>query len=924
MSPDTSSASQPGTRNVTTAPAPAPASTAQRSAGGVLAAGLLYLLLVDAAVETWLAGSPVRWVIGATVAAYLALSVLLRRRLAPGTRAGLSLLVLLGLLAFAAWRPDGTSVGIVMLRQPPGAVLAALTTVAIVLAGWSLVRLKRLPAAARVVVGLLTVYGAAATVWAIAAATPYPALVHGQSLWTRLPFWLQGAFIGGLVIVPAGLVAQAVAAVVGRQGTRRRGDGLLAVASAFSLAVVVAGFVASPGTSPLPGATASEGPGLRPLTIASLPLPVPRAFDLSHVDPVHFAAALGKDPLRIFEFVRDQVAYEPYAGCLRGPRGTLLAMAGNSVDRAALLGSLLTHSGQRVRYAHGTLTEGKAADLVASLWAQRARVASSESQPQASPEVEAAVASLVSSIRRDGGLLRDGLKNAGLPAESGSVPLESLTREDSDHYWIQWWRDGVWVDLDPTFATATPGTAYGQVAATLDALPDTLFHRVDIRVRLEEYTGDKPSSRVILQYSAKAADLSGVDLALVHEVEKRQLKPSFRVSGQRIAGSAFWLKAPSTGGGAGFESFLGGGGQAETPVATASAEFIDFDFLAPGGRKETVVREIFDLVGPARRRKGETLSGAEVASRTGAQRPDDLVGALYDLFITTGAIHSGHLVNVAVPARPSEKDPVDIRAALQRVNIAFASISDALLGRIATAQGSVCRFYLDSPRVQVAEFSTRANGPRLSLDLRRDQARVVGTGFRKEHLFYAQVLRGVVDGTLERILIDSFAAFSEPTRLSWAPAVSTSSLFERARASSATTTVLTPGTGSLGDDVAADSRARIEEALAAGCVVLVPQSPMEFAGAPRYAWWQVDARSGTTTAVTDEGLHQAVVEMSIQKNKDGVTVWTTVRGTDVAKASRFANHEQAVRFVEMMEQRLIERFGNLIQSVNTTGPWWLP
>ena len=85
----------------------------------------------------------------------------------------------------------------------------------------------------------------------------------------------------------------------------------------------------------------TDGPGLRRQGIESLSLPVPRTIDLAYVQAENFAVGLGKDPSKIFEYVRDQIAYEPYVGVLRGPRGTLLAMAGNAVDRAALLGELL-------------------------------------------------------------------------------------------------------------------------------------------------------------------------------------------------------------------------------------------------------------------------------------------------------------------------------------------------------------------------------------------------------------------------------------------------------------------------------------------------------------------------------------------------------------------------------------------------------
>ena len=255
----------------------------------------------------------------------------------------------------------------------------------------------------------------------------------------------------------------------------------------------------------------APGPGLKDHTLP-LPANVVRRFDLSHVRPAHVAAALEKDPQRIFHFVRDSIAYESYPGCLRGPRGTLLAMAGNSVDRATLLVALLEESGQKVRFAHGQLDEPAAGELVASMWV-------SGSPPAAKAGAKPDAGKWLDAIRRDYGLLRDQLKQAAATVHQPPDTPAALTKETQDHYWVQWSKDGGWVDLDPSFADAEPGHAYTAASETFDKLPDSLHHRVTLRVVLEEYAGDQPSTRPVLEYSATAAAISGDDLVLAHVAE---------------------------------------------------------------------------------------------------------------------------------------------------------------------------------------------------------------------------------------------------------------------------------------------------------------------------------------------------------------------------------------------------------------------
>jgi ABC-type enterobactin transport system permease subunit len=61
-----------------------------------------------------------------------------------------------------------------------------------------------------VAVAVLTTYGVVAFLWGAYSGTSFPALLSGQSFWSRLPRVLQGVFIGALVVVPGALIYNVV------------------------------------------------------------------------------------------------------------------------------------------------------------------------------------------------------------------------------------------------------------------------------------------------------------------------------------------------------------------------------------------------------------------------------------------------------------------------------------------------------------------------------------------------------------------------------------------------------------------------------------------------------------------------------------------------------------------------------------------
>jgi len=78
------------------------------------------------------------------------------------------------------------------------------------------------------------------------------------------------------------------------------------------------------------------------------------------------------------------------------------------------------------------------------MWAERPQAPPSEPARDPSAAVKTATDTLASGITRDGALLRDSLKKAGLPVQGGLVSPGPLIAEAQDGYWDQRWSDGGW------------------------------------------------------------------------------------------------------------------------------------------------------------------------------------------------------------------------------------------------------------------------------------------------------------------------------------------------------------------------------------------------------------------------------------------------------------------------------------------------
>ena len=161
------------------------------------------------------------------------------------------------------------------------------------------------------------------------------------------------------------------------------------------------------------------------------------------------AVTLGADVGTHFRYVQRRIAFEPYAGSIRGAAGALRSGGGNALDRALLLRDLLMAAGHRARLIRGRLDWARAEEL------------------------------------------------------AGERPAERPTRGDpwlrrveaaSDHWWVEVRDGGSWTPLDTAFRDSVPGNVFGRRGEPVDSVPD----RWIATARIELVAGDRRLAGVIL------------------------------------------------------------------------------------------------------------------------------------------------------------------------------------------------------------------------------------------------------------------------------------------------------------------------------------------------------------------------------------------------------------------------------------------
>lgn len=652
-----------------------------------------------------------------------------------------------------------------------------------------------------------------------------------------------------------------------------RGDGrsILLDRREFLKLTAASGMVAAGSAWLVPGAVAQE--------------PSPSAGPDS--DPVAaMAAALGHDRERIFRLVADQIRYEPYAGMLRGARGTLQARAGSSVDQAVLLAELLRAGGAAVRFVSGPLDPAAAQELMAATVTDAAQARRHIDEALVSEDdlatgidwsvpgspipadrlaefpdlatVQATFAADAETLgdfatRRTQGtvaMLVEALAGAGI--EVGRPATTMPTLEQTSHAWVQVSDGTSWLDLDPTFATAQAGEAFAVPSATAEEVPDQLRHRLDFTVIAETWLGGALVKDRLLSVTGFADQLAYSGLLFTH-------LPAESLSGLDLIGAlgagtgynpvlavgpdVYVGKQSLSIGGMGGDPFgdaLGGGGGGLVDGET-SAEWLEVGIVSPGAEPAVARRAIFDRIGQPGREAGTidpyAVPAAEFVDLGDGAGAQFLPCRSLRAFLVSGG-------------------PTNLKGLLEGVGIqsiaapallpgSVAALGDLLGVAMAPALG--CRPFREIPGVLAWVLEATPEGYADGLDIwHRGFGSLPLAGM--EPSAPQAMIAGVIHAVVEAVALGagSPAADGVPGPLT------VDAVFETAVAAGISIRAFQ---GALPASVgySPEHRRWLEAALEAGLVVVVPERQMVFAGRPRLAWWLIDPLTGAAVDQLDDG-----------------------------------------------------------------------
>ena len=573
---------------------------------------------------------------------------------------------------------------------------------------------------------------------------------------------------------------------------------------------------------------------------------------------VTLASSLGNSPATIHNYLRDQIAIEIYTGSLRGARGTLASMAGNSLDRASLGIALLRASGFNARYAQGSLAGNLPATLINRMLG-------------------------VNPLRVLGCFNPRGL----FPASDSDL----LNAAGSEHFWIEYESSpGTFTAMDGSFVAATLGQTFATATQRFTDVPLALRHTVRLRLEVETFVqaaaafGLGIGTTTVLDRSFDTVDLVDKPITLSHFLAINA-PPALAIGAVITTYSPYLMVGDSTVDVNNYEVLRGNDyGEILTNFPqgniVVTGVTLNIDSTDASGTTTTESRTLADRVGYAKRRSGASVALTTVPPTLPVlTRLDQMtIGInpgrqpLNDFASRKSRLEALQVQLSAIAPVAAALPPYALRnaaelAVAERATALTAS-STTLINELAVASLAAAadelrdrnsvRFlvkaYQSTPRITIA--ATKVNGTSLqySIDLRKNDSYVtvalngISTGNPRQF----RVAVGLAESVLEGEIL---------SRVTGLPAVSIANVLSSATNAADFFPITSENRENIDDlNLSADAKARILAAVDNGRAVLAPVKPVLINGSYVTAWLETDPATGFTVSTFEDGTHGGIVE----------------------------------------------------------------
>ncbi|MEE8605816.1 MAG: hypothetical protein V3S65_10590 [Candidatus Aminicenantaceae bacterium] len=651
-------------------------------------------------------------------------------------------------------------------------------------------------------------------------------------------------------------------------------------------------------------------------------------------DPKDVLNKVGRDPVKLFEWVSDKTQLIPYQGSLKGPIGVLMDRQGNSLDRALLLYKMLQLAGHRVQLVQGELSDAEAEQVF-----QDAIFIPSESSISSMPpsitgfqerikefadrnkfDAQIFLAEAIEMIKEEE------RKSVELSRRVNDQTLELLEavkaykKEDvhnpvafkdlKDHWWVQYQKDGVWEDLDPTFRNAVPGRTIGEIKKIQRSsrLNSKLVHSLVIRLIIERLENGGLIEEKVLEHTLRPSDFIGGTISLrqvpmdlpdleamiqgnslqknlieavskqkewlpILSIGKREIKRYSILESGSLNRTPGKKPTKKSGGGltGGFGNTFGGSSQSKQKEDTElTAEWIEYEIQSPGRPVRKIRREIFDLIGPAAR-KSKKYANMEISEEQRMKR-NLLILSQTEILPVVSRFTPEFIQHRSAEYLLSQKQT--LHSFMQNFN---GLEPDEILSK--TEQFS------SDPWALYSLALTRTRLSRYVEESFLDSINIFSSvSFLKENEKQELEMHQGIDIVANDIAvfpaegIDSFAIKLEQgvldTNVEVKPIMderwieNTAVIFDRAKDQGINWILLKDVEGSDWDRVhlSPDVKARIEQDISEGFLAFVPEKAVKIDGKQVTGWWRLNPATGGTIGVGETGRGQAMTGYAERAN----------------------------------------------------------